>query len=104
LAAGYGFSFAAASLQPADSATARFDGADWPERQTGIAHIRHFVSRNTRDECHGRAHSIGSRFGANTVMKRPAQPEEIAPAYVFLAAPGCSSYITGEILPIIGGY
>ena len=31
-------------------------------------------------------------------------PEEIAPAYVFLAAPSCSSYITGEVLPIIGGY
>ena len=39
-----------------------------------------------------------------TPMKRPAQPEEIAPAFVFLAAPTCSSYITGEILPIIGGY
>jgi hypothetical protein len=36
-------------------------------------------------------------------MKRPAQPEEIAPAYVFLAAPACSSYITGEILPVLGG-
>ena len=45
-----------------------------------------------------------SKFGADTVMGRPAQPEEIAPAYVFLAAPCCSSYITGEILPIIGGY
>lgn len=43
-------------------------------------------------------------FGADTPMKRPAQPEEIAPAFVFLAAPSCSSYITGEILPIIGGY
>jgi NAD(P)-dependent dehydrogenase (short-subunit alcohol dehydrogenase family) len=43
-------------------------------------------------------------FGAKTPMKRPAQPEEIAPAYVFLASPHCSSYITGEILPIIGGY
>ncbi len=43
-------------------------------------------------------------FGAKTPMKRPAQPEEIAPAYVFLASPQCSSYITGEILPIIGGY
>ncbi len=43
-------------------------------------------------------------FGADTPMKRPAQPEEIAPAYVFLASPQCSSYITGEILPIIGGY
>jgi NAD(P)-dependent dehydrogenase (short-subunit alcohol dehydrogenase family) len=45
-----------------------------------------------------------SQFGADTPMKRPAQPEEIAPAYVFLASPQCSSYITGEILPIIGGY
>jgi NAD(P)-dependent dehydrogenase (short-subunit alcohol dehydrogenase family) len=45
-----------------------------------------------------------SEFGSDTPMKRPAQPEEIAPAYVFLASPHCSSYITGEILPIIGGY
>ncbi len=45
-----------------------------------------------------------AKFGAETPMKRPAQPEEIAPAYVFLASPQCSSYITGEILPIIGGY
>jgi NAD(P)-dependent dehydrogenase (short-subunit alcohol dehydrogenase family) len=44
------------------------------------------------------------KFGADTVMKRPAQPEEIAPAYVFLASPQCSSYITGEIFPILGGY
>jgi NAD(P)-dependent dehydrogenase (short-subunit alcohol dehydrogenase family) len=43
-------------------------------------------------------------FGATTPMKRPAQPEESAPAYVFLASPQCSSYITGEILPIVGGY
>jgi NAD(P)-dependent dehydrogenase (short-subunit alcohol dehydrogenase family) len=45
-----------------------------------------------------------SKFGADTPMRRPAQPEEIAPAFVFLAAPSCSSYITGEVLPIIGGY
>jgi hypothetical protein len=45
-----------------------------------------------------------SKFGGEGPMKRPAQPEEIAPAFVFLAAPSCSSYITGEILPIIGGY
>ena len=45
-----------------------------------------------------------TRFGSDTPMKRAAQPEEIAPAYVFLAAPSCSSYITGEVLPIIGGY
>ncbi len=45
-----------------------------------------------------------SRFGAKVPMKRPAQPEEVAPAYVFLASSHCSSYITGEILPVIGGH
>ena len=45
-----------------------------------------------------------AKFGSQTAMKRAAQPEEIAPAFVFMAAPSCSSYITGEILPIIGGY
>jgi NAD(P)-dependent dehydrogenase (short-subunit alcohol dehydrogenase family) len=45
-----------------------------------------------------------AKFGLQTPMGRPAQPEEIAPAFVFLAAPSCASYITGEILPIIGGY
>lgn len=43
-------------------------------------------------------------FGQSTVIGRAAQPEEIAPAYVFLASPQTSSFITGEILPIIGGY
>jgi NAD(P)-dependent dehydrogenase (short-subunit alcohol dehydrogenase family) len=43
-------------------------------------------------------------FGSGTPMKRPAQPEELAPAYVFLASNQMSSYITGEILPVIGGY
>jgi NAD(P)-dependent dehydrogenase (short-subunit alcohol dehydrogenase family) len=43
-------------------------------------------------------------FGKQTAMGRPAQPEEIAPAFVFLASPQMSSYITGEILPVIGGY
>jgi NAD(P)-dependent dehydrogenase (short-subunit alcohol dehydrogenase family) len=43
------------------------------------------------------------QFGSKTDMKRPAQPEEIAPAYVFLAAPSCSGYITGIELPIMGG-
>jgi len=44
------------------------------------------------------------RFGADTPTKRSAQPEEIAPAYVHLASAHCSSDITGEILPIVGGY
>lgn len=45
-----------------------------------------------------------AEFGSKVPMKRPAQPEEIAPAYVFLASSHCSSYITGEILPIVGGH
>jgi NAD(P)-dependent dehydrogenase (short-subunit alcohol dehydrogenase family) len=45
-----------------------------------------------------------AKFGASAPMRRPAQPEEIAPAFVFLASPHCSSYISGEILPIVGGY
>jgi NAD(P)-dependent dehydrogenase (short-subunit alcohol dehydrogenase family) len=42
-------------------------------------------------------------FGEQTPMKRPAQPEEIAPAYVFFASEADSSYITGEILTLLGG-
>ncbi|AYD64777.1 SDR family oxidoreductase [Achromobacter sp. B7] len=41
-------------------------------------------------------------FGKKTDLGRPAQPEEIAPAYVFLASPVCASYITGIVLPITG--
>jgi len=41
-------------------------------------------------------------FGRNTDMKRVAQPEELSPAYVFLASPVCSSYITGIVLPVTG--
>jgi NAD(P)-dependent dehydrogenase (short-subunit alcohol dehydrogenase family) len=44
-----------------------------------------------------------SDFGHGTSMKRPAQPEEIAPAYVFLASPVTASYITGIVLPVMGG-
>jgi NAD(P)-dependent dehydrogenase (short-subunit alcohol dehydrogenase family) len=42
------------------------------------------------------------KFGQSTDMKRPAQPQELSPAYVFLAAPSCSSYITGIVLPVTG--
>ena len=44
-----------------------------------------------------------SKFGESSDMHRPAQPEEIAPAYVFLASPVCASYISGIILPVMGG-
>jgi NAD(P)-dependent dehydrogenase (short-subunit alcohol dehydrogenase family) len=42
-------------------------------------------------------------FGKQAPMKRPAQPEELAPAYVFLASNADSSYITGIVLPVMGG-
>ena len=42
------------------------------------------------------------QFGAKTAFGRPAQPEEISPAYVFLASPACASFITGIVLPITG--
>ena len=44
-----------------------------------------------------------AEFGGSVPMHRPAQPEELAPAYVFLAASATSSYITGNILPVLGG-
>ena len=42
-------------------------------------------------------------FGADTPMGRPAQPEEIAPAFVFFASNADSGYITGEVLSLLGG-
>ncbi len=42
-------------------------------------------------------------FGQDTPMKRPAQPEEIAPSFVFFASEADSSYITGEVLTLLGG-
>ena len=44
-----------------------------------------------------------SQHGSKVPMARPAQPEEIAPAYVFFASEGDSSYITGEVLTLLGG-
>ncbi len=42
-------------------------------------------------------------FGEHTPMGRPAQPDEIAPSYVFFAAGRMSSYYSGEVLAPIGG-
>ena len=42
-------------------------------------------------------------FGADTPYGRPAQPEEIAPAFVFFASNADSSYVTGEVLTLLGG-
>ena len=44
-----------------------------------------------------------AEFGKDKPMERPAQPEELAPAYVFLASNADSSYITGFVLQVMGG-
>lgn len=47
-----------------------------------------------------------SNFGgdkSSSPMQRPAQPEELAPAYVFLASHADSSYVNGAVIPITGG-
>jgi NAD(P)-dependent dehydrogenase (short-subunit alcohol dehydrogenase family) len=44
-----------------------------------------------------------ANFGGDSPMQRPAQPEELAPAYVFLASNADSSYITGTVLQVMGG-
>lgn len=49
-----------------------------------------------------RSHEDVRNFGKNTVFKRPAQPEEIAPAYVYLASEITGSYITGETINLFG--
>jgi NAD(P)-dependent dehydrogenase (short-subunit alcohol dehydrogenase family) len=43
-----------------------------------------------------------SQFGSNTPLGRPGQPEECAPAYVYLAAQD-SSYVTGQVIHVNGG-
>jgi NAD(P)-dependent dehydrogenase (short-subunit alcohol dehydrogenase family) len=44
-----------------------------------------------------------ARFGADSPIGRPAQPEELAPAYVYLASDADSSYTTGIVLQVMGG-
>jgi NAD(P)-dependent dehydrogenase (short-subunit alcohol dehydrogenase family) len=56
---------------------------------------------NAADE--GQTAQKVAEFGAKTPLERPAQPEEIAPAYVFLASDADSSFITGVVLPALGG-
>jgi NAD(P)-dependent dehydrogenase (short-subunit alcohol dehydrogenase family) len=41
-------------------------------------------------------------FGKNTPMKRPGQPNEVAPSFLFLACED-SSYMTGQVLHVDGG-
>lgn len=43
-----------------------------------------------------------AQHGADTPLKRPGQPEEVAPAFVFFASEADSSYISGEVLTVLG--
>jgi NAD(P)-dependent dehydrogenase (short-subunit alcohol dehydrogenase family) len=47
--------------------------------------------------------SKAGKHGQDAPMRRPGQPEEVAPAYVFFASTADSSYITGEVLTLLGG-
>lgn len=47
--------------------------------------------------------SEAAKHGADVPMQRPGQPEEVAPCYVFFASNADSSYITGEVLTLLGG-
>jgi NAD(P)-dependent dehydrogenase (short-subunit alcohol dehydrogenase family) len=51
----------------------------------------------------GRTPEEVAEFGGKAPIGRPAQPEEVAPAYVFLASAADSSYVTGEVLNVLGG-
>ncbi len=44
-----------------------------------------------------------AQHGSKVPMKRPGQPEEVAPSFVFFASDADSSYISGEILSVLGG-
>src|SRR5690606_22313100 len=44
-----------------------------------------------------------AQFGSSVPMERPAQPEEIAPVYVYFASNADSSYVTGEVFTLLGG-
>ncbi|GAE31652.1 oxidoreductase [Halalkalibacter hemicellulosilyticusJCM 9152] len=43
-----------------------------------------------------------ANFGTNTPLKRPGQPVELAPTYVYLASDD-STYVTGQVLHVNGG-
>jgi NAD(P)-dependent dehydrogenase (short-subunit alcohol dehydrogenase family) len=44
-----------------------------------------------------------AEFGKKTPLERPSHPDEVAPAYGFLSSEADSIFITGIILPVLGG-
>lgn len=43
------------------------------------------------------------KHGGSTPLERRGQPDECAPAYIFLASDADSSYITGQVIHPNGG-
>lgn len=74
--------------------------ASAPTEATARKQRRIQAEQDRRDGA-GAANKV-AKFGSKTEMGRPAQPEELSPAYVFLAAPVCAGYITGIVLPVTG--
>lgn len=70
-------------------------------RVNGVAPGPVWTPLNITDE--GQSAEKVGKFGSSQPIGRPAQPEEIAPAYVFLASDADSSYVTGAILAETGG-
>ena len=66
-----------------------------------MSSVLRWTPLNASDE--GEPADAVAKFGAQTPLGRPAQPEELAPAYVFLASNADSSYITGTVLQVMGG-
>jgi NAD(P)-dependent dehydrogenase (short-subunit alcohol dehydrogenase family) len=70
-------------------------------RVNGVAPGPVWTPLNPSDQ--GTSKKDVAEFGKKQPIGRPAQPEELAPAYVFLASEADSSYITGEIIRVMGG-
>ena len=70
-------------------------------RVNGVAPGPVWTPLNAADR--GRTPEQVAKFGQQSPIGRPAQPEEVAPAYVFLASDSDSRYITGEIVNVLGG-
>lgn len=61
------------------------------------------LNPSDRGKSSARITKFGSKENGGPPIDRPAQPEELAPAYVFLASNADSSYITGQVLRVMGG-
>lgn len=71
-------------------------------RVNGVAPGPVWTPLNIADKGKGKPPQKVRKFGQKTLFQRPAQPEEIAPAYVFLASQADSSFITGIVLEEMG--